>query len=180
MDVGIQPDGKIVIVGSGARGDRRRLRCRPLQRQRVARLHLRHNGEVTTPVIFVSSSYFDFADAVVIQPDGNNAVAGYTSTLYNGTNYDFAVVRYTANGDLDATFGAGGIVTTPIGPGDDVARAIAIQPDGKIVAAGASSNGVNDKFAVVRYTANGSLDATFGAGGIVTTPIGSAMTSRAG
>src|SRR5206468_652342 len=87
---------------------------------------------------------------------------------------DFAVVRYNANGSLDATFGAGGKVTTSIGSDEDDAYALALQPDGKLVAAGETLNGVRYDFALVRYNANGSLDATFGAGGKVTTPVGSA------
>jgi hypothetical protein len=51
---------------------------------------------------------------------------------------------------LDSTF-AGGKVTTAVGNDDDNASAMAIQSDGKIVAAGLSSNGSNDDFAVVRY-----------------------------
>jgi uncharacterized delta-60 repeat protein len=92
---------------------------------------------------------------------------------FNGSNNDFALVRYTTNGALDLTFGTGGIVTTPIGSGNDGAYSVAIQTDGKLVVAGYSYNGTNYDFALVRYTTNGALDLTFGTGGIVTTPIGS-------
>jgi uncharacterized delta-60 repeat protein len=74
---------------------------------------------------------------------------------------------------LDLTFGTGGIVTTPIGSGNDYGRSVAIQTDGKLVVAGYSNNGTNSDFALVRYTTNGALDLTFGTGGIVTTPVGS-------
>ena len=63
----------------------------------------------------------------------------------------------SGSGDLDATFGSGGIVTTPIGPGAAVAHDVAIQPDGKIVAAGYAANGSVYDFAVVRYTISLSL-----------------------
>ena len=91
-----------------------------------------------------------------------------------GSKYNFALVRYNANGTLDTTFGTGGIVTTPIGSDWDYAYALGIQPsDGKIVAAGSSNSGSNYDFALVRYNTDGSLDTGFGTGGIVTTPIGS-------
>src|SRR5262249_43552440 len=68
------------------------------------------------------------------------------------------------SGHLDPHFGNGGVVTTPI-QGHDFANSVAIQPDGKIVAAGSS----NLKFAVVRYNRDGTVDSTFGAGGVVIT-----------
>jgi len=77
--------------------------------------------------------------------------AGYSG---NGSNYDFALVRYNTDGSLDTGFGAThtGIVTTPIGSDDDKAFALGIQPaDGRIVVAGYSLIGSNDDFALVRY-----------------------------
>lgn len=56
-----------------------------------------------------------------------------------------------APGSLDASFGTGGKVTTPVGNSIDWAYAVVIQQDGKIVAAGLSWNGFNYDFAVVRY-----------------------------
>ena len=63
------------------------------------------------------------------------------------------------------------IVTTPIGPGNDVGTALAIQTDGKIVLAGYSSNGADDQFAVARYNTNFTLDRSFDFDGVVTTNI---------
>jgi uncharacterized delta-60 repeat protein len=127
------------------------------------------DGIVTTPI----GSSHDFAEAVAIQADGKIVAAGYGLV---GSNRDFAVVRYTTAGGLDTTFGGDGIVTTPIGSRDDYAQAVAIQADGKIVAAGygfiASLRSDYD-FALVRYTTAGGLDTTFGGDGVVTTPIGS-------
>src|SRR3990167_3434132 len=82
---------------------------------------------------------------------------------------------FSASGELDTTFGTGGIVTTIIGSGSfksDVAYSVAIQSDGKIVVTGYNNNANND-FALVRYNTNGSLDTTFNSTGIVTTAIGS-------
>ncbi len=106
---------------------------------------------------------------VVVQPDGKAVVGGYS---HNGSNYDFALVRYNVNGTLDTTFDGDGKVTTPIGSGEDYGWAVALQSDGKIILGGYSFNGSNEDLALVRYNSNGSLDTTFGAGGKVVTPVG--------
>jgi uncharacterized delta-60 repeat protein len=115
----------------------------------------------------VSTSNNDEATAVALQPDGKIVAAGKS---FNGS--DVAVVRYTANGALDSSFGSGGKVSTPVGTGTDEGNAVAVQPDGKIVVAGEASNGTNNDVAVVRYKPDGSLDTSFGSGGIVMTPVG--------
>ena len=72
-----------------------------------------------------------------------------------------------AAGDIDPTFGTQGVVRTHFG-GFDAATAVAVQSDGKIVAAGVATDlGFNPIFAVARYDATGALDPTFGAGGKV-------------
>jgi len=112
----------------------------------------------------------DIAYSVAIQSDGKIVAAGYS---HNGSNNDFAVVRYSTDGSLDTTFGTAGKVITAIGSGTDVANYVVVQSDGKIVAAGYSHNGSNVDFAVVRYNTDGSLDTSFGTGGKVTTAVGS-------
>src|SRR2546428_11430142 len=80
-----------------------------------------------------------------------------------------AAPALAADGDLDPVFGTNGSVTTAIGARTDRAVAVAIQSDGKIVAVGYSDNGTSDEFALGRYNPNGSLDTSFGSGGLVTT-----------
>ena len=123
------------------------------------------DGKVTTAV----GSSQDQARSVVLQSDGKIVAAGFSD---NGSNYDFAVVRYNADGSLDTTFSGDGIVTTAVGLALDTANSVVMQSDGKIVAAGYSYNGSNDDFAVVRYNTGGSLDTTFSGDGIVTTAVG--------
>ncbi|MFN3604764.1 MAG: delta-60 repeat domain-containing protein [Leptonema sp. (in: bacteria)] len=90
----------------------------------------------------------------------------YLSSENNGSGFVPAV------GELDPTFGSGGIVTTNIGGSYDEARAIAIQPnDEKILVAGFSNAYGTDDFALVRYNSDGSLDTSFDTDGIVTTNI---------
>lgn len=119
----------------------------------------------------------DFARSVAIQSDGKIVAAGF-SHIELGVS-DTALTRYNADGSLDTMFGSGGKVSTAIGAGDDGAFSVAIQPDGKIVAAGIScydvtlcQDGGGQGFTLTRYNADGSLDAGFGSGGIVVTPIG--------
>ena len=94
-------------------------------------------------------------------------------TSYNGSNYDFALARYNTDGSLDSTFDTDGKVTTAIGSSNEYVRSVAIQSDGKIVAAGHSYNGSKFNFAVVRYNTDGSLDSSFDTDGKVTSAIGS-------
>lgn len=104
-----------------------------------------------------------------IDASGKVLIAG--STVINGKR-DVAVVRYTATGLLDTSFGANGQVTTDCGGDDDEGKSITIDSSGRIVVAGtAVINGKRD-FTVIRYTANGSLDTSFGSGGKVTTDCG--------
>jgi uncharacterized delta-60 repeat protein len=165
--VAIQTDGKLVVAGRSGNGVNTDFALVRYTTNGALDLTFGTGGIVTTPV----GSSNDWAFSVAIQTDGKIVVAGRS---YNGSNNDFALVRYTTNGALDLTFGTGGIVTTPIGSGSDLGFSVAIQTDGNIVVAGVSSNGSNNDFALVRYTMNGALDLTFGTGGIVTTPIGGA------
>jgi len=112
----------------------------------------------------------DLANAVAVQPDGKIVAAGTTGTA-------FALARYNADGSLDTSFGSGGKVTTTIGP-RDAANAILLQPDGKIVVAGGSVPLTAPRdplepqgFTLARYNEDGSLDPSFGSGGVITTRI---------
>jgi len=119
---------------------------------------------VVTPV---DSSDSDEARAVAIQADGKIVAAGYAGV---GASSRFAVVRYLSDGTLDTSFGSGGKVTTKIGAFRMAASAMAIQSDGQILVGGRilDDSFVSD-FIVIRYNANGSLDNSFGAGGVVIT-----------
>lgn len=101
------------------------------------------------------------AEDLAVQPDGKIVVAG-------SSNYGLALARFNADGSLDSGFGSGGTVGGPTGP-YGVAFAVAIQADGKILAGGWSADGT---MAVVRFTANGSVDESFGVGGVAAGPPG--------
>ncbi len=123
-------------------------------------------GIVTTSINAIDTAY-----AVVVQADGKIVTAGIT---FNGTNTDFALVRYNVDGSLDTSFDGDGKVTTDFGNSFDDAYDIAIQTDGKIVAVGTtfnSSTGTGDDFAIARYNIDGSLDTSFDGDGKMTTNI---------
>ena len=86
--------------------------------------------------------------------------------------FAFPIVSLAQDGSLDLNFDSDGMVSTPIGTGDDRGYSIATQSDGKIVLVGYSYNGSNMDFSLVRYNINGSLDNTFDSDGMVTTSVG--------
>lgn len=109
--------------------------------------------------------------AIALQSDGKIIVGGYTWT---NDNNDFAIVRLNTDGSVDTNFGTNGWVFTAISPitapppsGDDQIRSLAILPDNSIIAAGYAFNGVDDDFAIAKYSANGVLETSFGTNGII-------------
>lgn len=161
VGLAIQPDdGKIVAAG-GAIG---RQPTFALARYNPGgRLDTTFGGDGRVRTNFTRG--FDTANDVVLQPDGKIVAAGRAG----GRGGRFALARYNANGTLDSTFGGDGRVTTNFTRGDDVAFGVLIQVDGKIVAVGRAGNRRDGRFAVARYNANGSLDATFSRDGRATT-----------
>jgi uncharacterized delta-60 repeat protein len=102
-----------------------------------------------------------------LQPDGKIVGAGI---IYNEfTNSQFVLVRYEPDGVLDTTFGdAGQVILDNIN-----INAIALQPDGKILAAGHTFQNPSDKdIIILRFNENGSLDSGFGTNGKTTSSIG--------
>ena len=166
--VAVQPDGRIVAAGytSNSYGSDYDFAVVRYNSDGSLDSTFGSGGKVTTAV----GSSHDYGYDVALQSDGKIVVAGYS---YNGSNYDFAVVRYNSDGSLDTTFGSGGKVRTAMGSSTDRGYSVALQSDGKIVVAGNSSIGTsNDGFAVARYNSDGSLDTTFGSGGKVMTDVG--------
>ena len=164
--VAVQADGKIVAAGSSsnAEGTRHDVALVRYNSDGSRDLTFDGDGKLTTSVGESSSS----AQSVAIQLDGKIVVAGQA----NIANYhDFAVIRYLNDGSLDTTFDGDGIAIASVSNANDWTRAMAIQADGRIVVAGSARSGPNDDFALVRFNADGSLDATFNGDGKVTTPV---------
>jgi uncharacterized delta-60 repeat protein len=171
--LGIQSsDGKIVVAGTSNNGKNNDFVLVRYNPNGTVDTGFGTGGKVITDFgSATDDDYDDFAYALGIQSDGKIVVAGTSNA--SGNN-DFALVRYNSGGSLDTTFGTDGKVTTAVGSGLDTARALVIQSDGQIVAAGTSNNGSKNDFALVRYNkTDGSLDTSFDTDGKVTTPVGS-------
>lgn len=123
-----------------------------------------NGGKVVTDF----SGSLDSASAIAIQPDGKIILAG---GAFTPPGFSFALARYNTDGSLDQTFGVGGKAVTSVRLSSG-ASAVALQPDGKIIAAGSSddlSMNLTNDFTIIRYNPDGSLDTTFGVGGVVLT-----------
>jgi uncharacterized delta-60 repeat protein len=162
--VAVQPDGKIVAAGLAFINGALDFALVRYNLDGTLDSSFGSGGMVTSPFDFPGS--FDRVTSMVLQPDGKIVLAG--STVANSLA-NFALARYNSNGTLDATFGTGGTVTTNFGQVSAEAWSVAIQADGKIVAAGEANINGGEDFALARYNSNGTLDATFGTGGKVTT-----------
>ena len=159
-----QADGKLVVAGYSHNGSDSDVALVRYNADGSLDTGFDGDGKVTTAI----GGSYDAGYSVIQQSDGKLVVAGYS---WNGSNDDFALVRYNADGSLDASFDGDGIVTTAIGTGYDEGYSVIQQADGKLVVAGTSYNGSSNDFALVRYNADGSLDASFDGDGIVTTAI---------
>lgn len=181
--IATQPvDGKIVVAGSTCVQSGQ---CGRINRFALARYSPNGSldtgfgtaGKVTTDFANGLSTVPDnaFATAVLIQPDGRLVAGGVARvTVSSGGSVtqtdEFALARYNANGSLDSSFGSGGTLTvgapTPSGTPSGTLKAMVLQPDGKIVAAGYVGSAF-DQFVIMRFDGNGVLDTSFGSGGIV-------------
>jgi len=160
----IQTDDRIVVVGSTLVGFSDDFAVARFDPNGAPDLTFGTNGKAS--VGFGTGT--DRAWSALIQSDGAIVVAGHASLSSPlGPDNDFAVARFTPQGQIDASFGDGGKVTTNIAGRTDLAVAAALQPDGKIVLAGrvAESSGGED-IALARYRTDGQLDPDFGEGGI--------------
>jgi uncharacterized delta-60 repeat protein len=177
--VAVQADGKIVVGGFANLGGGYNFEVVRYDSNGTLDTSFGTGGKVTTD-FGLSTQGFSFAqgNSLALQQDGKIVMAGMA--LLNSV-HNFALVRYNSNGTLDASFGTAGKVTTPFAtsfdpsapPPNASAESVAIQPDGKIVAAGLAAFDV----ALARYNSNGTLDPSFGTGGKVTTSIAASYDS---
>lgn len=148
----IQQDGKIIVAGSSN------------NQFAIARYNadgkpdntFHGNGKLLT-----SMGFFDVGESVALQSDGKIVMAGYTFTDPNFDSAYFAIARFNTNGTPDKTFSKDGKQLTDFGSHMNFANAVAIQHDGKIIAAGYSYLNNHDNFSLARYNADGSPDVSF-------------------
>lgn len=153
----LQPDGKIITVGSTSGASD------------IALSRINGNGSPDTTVenngvISLTVGGADIGRAVWVLPDGKILVAGG-----GGPGNDMFVLRLNSDLTSDDSFGKNGFTLIDFGGVDD-ARAIAVQANGKIVLAGSTNNGGD--MAVARLQPGGTLDTTFGSGGKKTIDFG--------
>jgi uncharacterized delta-60 repeat protein len=158
VSVFIQPNNKILVAGSTFnnttfKNDFAFARFNP-----DGTLDATFNGTGKKVTSYGGSGLFTLPLDFEIQPNGKIVSVGPILTSATEADASFAVTRFDAEGNLDANFGSGGKVETNFGAGLDVAFAVAIQSDGKIVAAGSSeANRETDNYnvAVARYISDG-------------------------
>ena len=179
-----QPDGKVVAAGqvtwpqgAFAHGDPSDFALVRYQPDGSLDTSFGSGGGVVTDF----EGGYDELSALVLQSDGKLVASGWsgrTGTVLSGAPATFALARYTPDGALDQEFGESGRVMTSVGKHDE-AKALLLQPDGKLVVAGTTYRttprfweGGQYAIAIVRYLPDGRLDPTFGTGGQVVVSFG--------
>jgi uncharacterized delta-60 repeat protein len=162
FDVVIQSDGKILLggyVGGYANND-------------MLVVRLKANGNIDNTFatggkfIFLQTSKNSECRQIALQADGKIIVGGAIDTLVFTAflRYDYAALRLTTNGTLDNTFGVGGVVRANKAD-TEIATAVSVLSDGRIVLGGYSNFFGNTRFAALCLLPNGSFDTSFGTGG---------------
>ncbi len=167
--VAVAPDGKIVVAGISLLGT-------PSVQTgaRMAAARLTTDGDLDDSfdgdgkALASVGTTFDKARGVVVQTDGKVVVAGDSHNA-DDDHDDFAFFRWKEDGSPDGTFGSSGGKVFKLTALHDDAHAIALQPDGKILAGGFSDS--EAKLALVRLNTNGTPDTSFSGDGIVTSPV---------
>ena len=170
----LQPDGKIIVVGSASYDANNR---------DIGFALARFNTDGSSDFSFGTGGkqITDFfgagakANGVVLQPDGKFVVAGTASdSSTRPVATDIAIARYNADGSLDAGFGTGGETAIPFpASSTEQGNALALTTDGKIVVGGAAFKtlATPPDFGLVRYNSNGTIDTAFGNGGTIVTDV---------
>jgi uncharacterized delta-60 repeat protein len=163
--VAVQTDGKIVVEGpAGVGGANPRFAVARYNSDGTLDTTFDGDGQVTTDV----TPKTDWANGIVIRGDGSIVVAGVFGS--GSANSKFGLVCYNNDGTLDTGFGGDGKVATDLTLKQDQAIGVAVQADGKVVAAGdAGQGGANPRFGLVRYNSDGTLDNGFSSDGKLTT-----------
>lgn len=160
-DMVIQPDNKIILVGNCLEFGQPRAFC-TIRLNEDGSFDTTFGGGLGYVIANISGPSATFASqGVVVQNDGKIIVAGSSPT-------GMLVIRYNSNGSLDTTFGTGGVVQNQF----TLANKVIMQPDGKILVVG-YNGAISTNFTqfIARYLSNGTLDGTFGTGGLATVSI---------
>ncbi len=169
--VAVQADGRIVVAGSSSNLSNFDFALVRYTSKGKLDSTFNVDGRVVTDI----GGDDDQAFALALLGNGKIIAAGYT---FNGTDKDFALVRYNKDGSLDSAFGTGGIVELSFGHADEAITAVAVQEDGAVVAAGFVSGTAGRVTALMRFRSDGSLDQTFGDAGVALIGLGNDAVSN--
>lgn len=174
FDIAIQTDGKIVVAGIASNGANNDFALLRINKDGSLDNSFSTDGKVLTDI----SGSDDGAYSVSIQANGKILLGGYRNTGNDKSPiYDFALVRYNADGSLDNSFSGDGILASDFNASSDQAHDILVQPDGKIVAIGTSETinqsvpSLSVEIALMRFNADGSPDLSFDGDGKLITDI---------
>lgn len=156
VDLAVQPDGKIVLVGDGGAGFG--------VAGHILITRFNANGTLDTTfdgdgVLLITTPAGGSASQVIILPDGKLLITGYRN---DGAKPNFLLMRLNSDGTFDTSFGTGGSTTTSVSSGANHISSTDRQSDGKIVVVGSGY--------LARYSADGILDTSFGTGGKTQVP----------
>ncbi len=162
----IQPDGKIIAVGTGETNNSLDFIVARYNTDGSLDTTFQSTGKVSTDF----GGLDDEAQSVALQGDGKIVVAGYTNA--NSSHYQFALARYNTNGSLDTTFNTTGKLIPSFGTSFERGAGVAVQKDGRIIVVGAVTVGSKGAMAVARFNSDGSPDTTFNVTGQLIAPAG--------
>ena len=152
----LQPDGRIVVVGTSQRS------FAVARYNSTGTLDTTFSLDGRSVINFGDDTFTAFATDVTVQPDGKTVIVGTVIRIENQSSIShLAIVRLNPDGSLDTTFGGSGKILTDLG-GYGGANAVALQSDGRIVVGGFGDGGY---FTIVRYLPNGTLDSSFSGDG---------------
>ena len=158
----VQPDGRFVIGGNTFINN---------ETSRVVLQRFLPNGnpDITFGDSGAIRERYGQISALALLPNGKIVAAGFSGDAYRGS-LKFLIERYNTNGKLDKTFSGDGVVDTAVVPNTCYITDLAIQPDGKILVSGGTYVEPGyPHFTVARYNKNGSIDTSFGTGGLAIT-----------
>ncbi len=161
----IQKDGKILLGGSAANDESLAVSLLRLLPDGSPDPEFNGDGTVLADI----SSADDEILALALSADGDIVAGGYTG---NGSDRDFLLMRFHADGSIDTDFGDHGRVITPVGNSDDEITALAVDKNGDILAAGNAAGTKGRVVVLGRYLQDGRLDTDFGDQGMSLTGVG--------
>ncbi len=181
--VDFQPEGKIVIADSTGAGIGDGFTVIRLGLDGKPDSSFGSEGVVETPIPGEGGVEEGRISDVLVQPDGKIVGGGYgvdNVGVSAETVIKFEVVRYLSNGELDPSFGSGGMVGVRLPSNFSFGRKLALDANGKLILSGTYDANPNpleedEAPALMRFNSNGSLDSSFGSGGIVVDSLGAGI-----